>query len=247
MRLLLLANDRVGLEISRFLLKFYPDDLGLVVTLGENDIFHICRAAGRMTRVFDSDEALVAYLYNNKTQIDLGVLAWWPTIIKAPLRDLPRLGFVNTHPSLLPYNRGKHYNFWAIVEEAPFGVTLHRVDDGIDSGDILAQKNISYDWQDNGETLYWRAQCAMVDLFRNTYPKLRECKLKGCPQNLEKGSFHKADELEHASRINLDMMYTARELLNLLRAKTFEGHSGCWFEDNGIRYEVRVDIRRVDK
>jgi methionyl-tRNA formyltransferase len=221
------------------------EDLALIVTTSENDIFHRADNLGVPVRVFETNEKLADYLAN--TSIDLGVLAWWPNIIKPPLLNIPKLGFLNTHPSLLPHNRGKHYNFWAIVEEAPFGVSIHCVDSGVDSGDIVAQKRIAYDWCDNGGSLYKKAQIEMVTLFREAYPTLRRGELQRHPQDLKSGSFHKASELNTASRIDLDRKYTARELLNHLRARTFEGYPGCWFYDDDNRYEVRIDIRRMEK
>jgi methionyl-tRNA formyltransferase len=245
MRLLLLADQRVGFEIAQYLIECFPQDLALVVTTAENDIFHESRKRKIPVQVFDTNEALAAQLVN--AQIDLGVLAWWPKIIKAQLLGLPRLGFINTHPSLLPYNRGKHYNFWAILEEAPFGVTLHCVDDGIDTGDIVAQDRIAYDWCDTGASLYGKAQEVMVGLFRTTYPNLRQGEIPRYPQDTNSGSFHRASELELASHLQLEASYRGREVLNLLRARTFPGHPGCWFEENGERYEVRIEIRRTEK
>ncbi len=245
MKLLLLADHEVGLEIAQFVIEHYPQDLALLVTTAENNIFHESRARKIPVYVFDTSERLVSHLAS--TKIDLGVLAWWPKIIKTQLLEIPRLGFINTHPSLLPFNRGKHYNFWAIVEEAPFGVSLHCVDGGIDSGDIVAQQRIVYDWCDNGGSLYGRAQEAMVNLFRATYPKLREGQFPRFPQDINRGSFHRASELEQTSRLNLDSSYCGREMLNLLRARTFPGHPGCWFEENGEKYEVRIEIRRTEK
>ena len=202
MKLLLLADHQVGSEIAHFLLANYLQDLALIVTTSENDIFREADALGVPACVFDTDEQIAGHLAD--ASVDLGVLAWWPHIIRPPLLDLPKLGFINTHPSLLPHNRGKHYNFWAIVEEAPFGVSLHRVDSGVDSGDIVAQKQIEYDWCDNGGTLYHKAQKEMVTLFRETYPSLRNGQLQRRPQDLRSGSLHKAAELHPASRIELD-------------------------------------------
>jgi methionyl-tRNA formyltransferase len=244
-KLLLLADHLVGLEIVRFLHDYYPKDLALVVTVEENEIYRALQADEIPVQVFESCEALAARLAG--TKIDLGILAWWPKIIKTPLLELPRLGFINTHPSLLPHSRGKHYNFWTIIERAPFGVTLHCVDSGVDSGDIVAQQRISYDWCDNGGTLYRKAQEAMVELFRNSYPSIREEQFFQRAQDPDQATFHKASELEMASHIDLDARYSGRDMLNLLRARTFPGHPACWFDENGKRYEVRVDIRRIEE
>lgn len=242
MKILLLADNLVGLSITKYLLDSYPEDLSLVVTTHKNEIYRAVEERGISVYLFDSEDGVLS---NLKENTDLGILAWWPKILKNPLLESPRLGFVNTHPSLLPYNRGKHYNFWALVEQAPFGVTLHRVDSGIDTGDIVSQQEIPYDWCDNGETLYLKAQAAMISLFIQTYPSLRTGHFDLTPQNRAIGSFHHSSEIEQASHIDLNGMYCGRDLINLLRARTFEGHPGCWFEEAGNRYEISIKIRKV--
>lgn len=243
MRLILLADGVVGAKIASLLMQKYPGDLMLIVTIQINEIYHEAKAKGFSVCVFDSEINILNRLTSG---VDLGVLAWWPKILKSSLLDAPKLGFFNTHPSLLPHNRGKHYNFWALVEQAPFGVTIHRVDSGVDTGEIVAQAKIEYDWCDTGQTLYKKAQSVMFDLFCKTYPDLRIGQYDTKPQNVSLGSFHRAAELEGASMIDLNAMYRARDLLNLLRARTFEGYPGCWFEESGERYEISVKIRRVN-
>lgn len=242
MKLVLLADGLVGLRIVNYLVDAYPDDLSLVVTTQTNEIYRSAEKKRIPVYVFDSEDGVVSSL---PSAVDLGVLAWWPKILKRPLLESPRHGFINTHPSLLPYNRGKHYNFWALVDQSPFGVTLHRVDSGVDTGDIVAQQEIPYDWCDNGGTLYEKSQAAMVSLFCQTYPTLRTGHFHSKPQSTDFGSFHHSSEIDRASKIDLDGTYRARELLNLLRARTFEGHPGCWFEEAGKRYEISIKIRRV--
>ena len=243
-KLLLMADKDVGREIACFLLKEFPRDLAAIVTINRNSIFYEARKAGVQVILFQSSQQVVRQLKKSAIDPDLGVLAWWPKIIREPLLSFPRCGFINTHPSLLPYNRGKHPNFWALVEQVPFGVSLHFVDNGIDSGDIIAQRVIDYGWEDNGGSLYVKAQREIVSLFKEIYPVIRTLKIPRQKQNLEQGSFHSANEMDLASKINLDAQYKARDLLNLLRARTFPGHPACWFCDNGEEYEVRIEIRR---
>lgn len=242
MRLVLLADGAVGTEIAKYLMVNYLEDLALIVTTEINDIHREAESRGIPVCVFDTEQNVSDRLKNG---VDLGLLAWWPKILKHPLLELPRLGFVNTHPSLLPYNRGKHYNFWALVEQVPFGVSIHLVDSGVDTGDVVAQAAIAYDWSDTGESLYKKAQVAMVDLFRNVYPILRTGQWTSKEQGEGQGSFHRASELEPASQIDLDSPYRARDLLNLLRARTFDGYPGCWFEEAGKRYEISIRIKEV--
>ncbi len=243
MNILLLADQKVGIEIARFMVAFYRDDLRLVVVIAENEIYRECVASGIPVAMFES-ETQIGHSLQNK-QIDLGILAWWPRVINTELRSLPLKGFINTHPSLLPHNRGKHPNFWAIVEEAPFGVSLHYINSGIDSGDIVAQRQIRYDWTDNAESLYLKACNAMVSLFSEVYPCIRQGTVPRIPQDHTAGTFHRSSEREPASRMEPDRIYLGKDLLNRLRARTFPGHPSCWFEEDGQRYEVRIEIRRA--
>ena len=83
------------------------------------------------------------------------------------LRLIPR-GCVNVHPALLPYNRGAYPNVWSIVDGSPAGVTIHFVDEGIDTGDIIAQAQVVIEPVDTGESLYRKLERGAVALF----PKL---------------------------------------------------------------------------
>jgi len=243
MNLVLFADKQVGLEVTEFLISKYSEDLSLVVTMADNEIARLAREAKVSYYIYDSSDNLYSHISKFGVLLDLGILAWWPKIIEPNILRLPEDGFINFHPSLLPHNRGKHYNFWAIVERAPFGVTLHFADKDVDSGDLICQKNIVYDWTDTGGTLYHRAQKEIVELFCTNYPTLRTRKIPRQKQDLQLGSFHCASELEEASQINLDKNYSARYLFDLVRARTFEGYPACWFEAEGKKYEVRVQIK----
>lgn len=244
MNLLILADHRVGLEIVEWLLQTFRHDVSLVVGTPDNGILASAGRADVPYITYQSSAQVAEEIQCLGLTLDLGLLAWWPKIIQPPLLSLPRCGFLNTHPSLLPHNRGKHYNFWALVEEAPFGVTLHVVEEGIDCGDIIAQAAVPYGWEDDGASLHRAAQVAMIELFKSTYPRIRSLNFERTPQDLEKGSFHYAADIEAASEIDLERQYRARDLLNLLRARTFPGHPACRFRDNDVEYEVRINIKR---
>lgn len=244
MKSILMADQDVGLEITQWLLSDYKQDIALVVTSSENEILEVVRQAKVPSLVFESTNQVHNYIQKSGIDLDIGFLVWWPKLIKHPLLKLPKQGFINTHPSLLPFNRGKHYNFWALVEQAPFGVSLHFAEDGIDNGNIVAQATIPYGWEDNGAALYKKAKYEIVNLFKETYPTIRTLNIPQQKQDLDRGSFHLADEIERASLINLDDSYRARDLLNLLRARTFVGYPACWFNDGINEYEVRVEITR---
>lgn len=172
-------------------------------------------------------------------------LAWWPHVLRQPLLGgVAGKAVLNLHPSLLPHCRGKDPYFWSIVEQRPFGVTIHHVSDDIDAGDIAFQEEIPVDWEDTAETLYRKAEVAMLGLFKESFSRIARGDIPRIPQDLAAGSFHKRSELDPASRIDLDRQYSGRELLDLLRARTFAPHPGCRFVDGGEVYQVRLSITR---
>ena len=244
MKLLLLADGAVGLAITQWLIEQFPNDISLLATLGDNAIAQTGRSAGIEWVEAAGGAPAIDLPDSRQGGFDLGITAWWPYVIPPDLVQLPRGGFVNTHPSYLPHNRGKHYNFWAIVEQCPFGVSLHRIGQSVDGGDIVAQRAIPFGWEDTGGSLYARAQTAIVELFKETYPLLRKGDAPAVQQDPKAGSFHRASEIEMASRIELDDLTSGRQLLNLIRARTFAGKPASWFSDQGIEYEVRIDIKR---
>ena len=64
-------------------------------------------------------------------------------ISKKILSKLPKPP-INLHISYLPYNKGSHPNYWSFVENTPSGVSIHEVDEGIDTGKIIYRKKITF-------------------------------------------------------------------------------------------------------
>jgi methionyl-tRNA formyltransferase len=86
---------------------------------------------------------------------DLIVVAAFGQILSKEILDLPRLGCVNVHASLLPAYRGAAPIQWAVINgEEKSGVTIMQMDEGLDTGDILLQEEIPLVADETGESLY---------------------------------------------------------------------------------------------
>lgn len=246
----LFADNKVGANIVQFFLEEYPEDLKYVMVTNEaSEIVPLVEESNLDNNILHYSDDL--YKESNiskllKLNLDYIILAWWPNIIKKEIFPCGRKGILNFHPSLLPYNRGKHYNFWNIIEDVPFGVTIHFIDELIDGGDIVFQEKIEKSWKDTGESLHFKAELAICNLFKNSYKLLIINNFSRKKQKVEEGSFHLSDEIDQASHIVLDKKYTARELLNILRARTYSPHPGAWFMDDGHKYEIRISINEID-
>ncbi len=91
-----------------------------------------------------------------KLAADLAILAFVTDIVPGRVLDLPRLGSICYHPSLLPKHRGASAINWAIIEgDTKTGLTIFWVDEGIDTGDILLQKEVDIDPDDTTGTVYF--------------------------------------------------------------------------------------------
>jgi methionyl-tRNA formyltransferase len=243
------ADGLVGNKVLIFLLENYFSDVLWVVCNNEqsqawstlNDYNFDSK------KVFLNSQLKEASVLEKliSSNVDFILLAWWPFIIKEPILSLPNIGVLNFHPSMLPFNRGKNYNFWTIVENTPYGVSIHFVNETIDGGDIIFQKQIGKDWSDTGETLYFKAQDAIVELFTEKYPDIRKGNYVRNKQDPELATFHYEKELDQASEIILSKKYEARDLINLIRARTFLPHPAAWFEEDGAKYEVRINITKI--
>lgn len=87
------------------------------------------------------DEHFLDYL--RKLNLDAAVVASFNYKIPKGLLDIPKHGFINIHPSLLPkYRGGNPYSTVIINGEQETGVTLHFMDEGFDTGDIITQRKV---------------------------------------------------------------------------------------------------------
>ena len=247
MRILYLGNNRLGWQVLRWLRQRDEEIVALVLHPERRRAYgeEILRAAALPAdRVFSGAELrrgevrqAIAAL---SPEIGLSVLFGY---VLAPelLRLFPRR-VVNLHPALLPYNRGSYPNVWSIVDRTPAGATLHYMDEGIDTGEIIAQQEVEVEPIDTGESLYRKLEHASFELFRRTWPKLRTGDVSPRPQSREGGTVHRVDEVEAIDAIDLDASYRARDLIDVLRARTFPPHRGAYFTAGGRRIYVRIQL-----
>jgi methionyl-tRNA formyltransferase len=107
----------------------------------------------------------------------------------------------NLHISLLPWNRGADPNVWSFLEDTPAGVTIHLMDEGIDTGDILVQWRVTHDpASDTLRTSYERLHQTMEQLFSESWPTLRHGAVSPHPQP-RGGTEHKGTDLRRYSHL----------------------------------------------
>jgi methionyl-tRNA formyltransferase len=174
---------------------------------------------------------------------DLGISVSFGYILRREVLSRFPLGCINLHTSLLPWNRGANPNVWSILDGTPAGVTLHYIDNGVDTGKIIAQDEVSVEPTDTGQTLFAKLEQAALSLFARTWPDILACRITPAPQDTSKGSTHRVSELAKIDEIDLDQSYTARELINILRARTFPPYKGAYFVYGGRKIFMQLTLQ----
>lgn len=127
------------------------------------------------------DESFIDEL--RRLEPDLIAVAAYGQILPKSILDLPRFGCINVHASLLPKYRGAAPIQWAILNgEAETGVTIMKMDAGMDSGDILTQERTPIERGDNAQTLHDRLGRMGADLLVRTIPDYVAGRLRPVPQ-----------------------------------------------------------------
>ncbi len=115
---------------------------------------------------------------------------YYRQMLKQPLLDLPRLGALNLHGSLLPRYRGRCPVNWVLIHgETETGVTLHYMEEKPDKGDIVGQKRVAITPEDTAVTLFARMTVAAGALLQETYPLLRAGTAPRLPQDQGRASY----------------------------------------------------------
>ncbi|MEM6960329.1 MAG: formyltransferase family protein [Myxococcota bacterium] len=251
MRYVLFANGSVGLDAARFLAARPEEIAALVLHPNEHarcaDEIREALGIDRESVVDGStlrDPGVVSRLSSLEPQIGLSV--YFRYIFRKPMIDLFPQGIINLHPSLLPHCRGCYPNVWSIVTRAPAGVTMHHIDAKIDTGDIVSQETVEVAPEDTGASLYAKLEAASCCLFRSTWPKLVAGTASRTSQG-PGGSLHRKRDVDEIDEIDLDRTYTGRDLIDLIRARTFAPHRGAYFRSGGRKIYVSLALEAVDE
>jgi methionyl-tRNA formyltransferase len=148
-------------------------------------------------------------------QPDLIVVAAYGQILPVSILELPRFGCLNVHTSLLPGYRGAAPIQWAILNgDTETGVTIMKMDVGLDTGAIVTQATTPIHPEDNAETLHDRLARMGAELLLRTIPDYVAGKLPPRPQPTEGVSY--APKIQKQDG-HIDWNQPARAIWNRVR------------------------------
>ncbi len=246
MRLVYFGNNRLGLQVLQYLVQAGADLAALVLhPLGRRRYGDEFLALARDCRIPVHDATVLSDVQALRSLAPeppvLGVSVMFGYIFKPEVLRMFPAGIVNLHLALLPHNRGAAPNVWSIVEGTPAGVTLHWVDAGIDTGDVIGQREVRVEPTDTGASLYRRLEENALGLFVQHWPAIAAGSAPRIRQ-APGGTTHRLRDLDDLDRIELDRSYRAGELLDILRARTFPPYPGAYFERAGKKIYLRLQL-----
>lgn len=160
---------------------------------------------------------------------DLIVVVAYGHILPKSILDIPRLGCINVHASLLPKYRGAAPINWAVARgESVTGITIMRMDEGMDTGPMLHVREIPIGEEDTAETMFSKLSILGAEALREALRKLREGTLDETPQDAALATYAPKLTKEHG---RIDWSRPAGEVCNLVRGMTpwpsaFAVHAG---------------------
>lgn len=151
-------------------------------------------------------------------EADLFVSMSFNQIFGRVIRELPPLKTINCHAGKLPFYRGRNILNWVLInDEKEFGITVHYIDEGIDTGDIILQRVYEITDEDDYATLLERAYKGCAGLLHDAIKLIQDNRVKTIRQaDIDKVGMYcgrrcAGDEIT-------DWNQSSREIFNFVRA-----------------------------
>ena len=156
LNLIISLNDNIGKKKSG---RIYLDDF-----CSKNNIPLL-----KVKHINDSEVVNLIYKYN----IDWLFIIGWSQIASKEVVESPNIGCIGAHPTLLPIGRGRASIPWAIIKNVDYtGLTFFKIDEGVDTGDILYQEKIKINDDETATTLYKKINKAHADIIEKIWDDL---------------------------------------------------------------------------
>jgi methionyl-tRNA formyltransferase len=222
----------VGGELS--LVLTLPDTMAAKKS-GRVYLDAFCQAHGVPLKHFphiNSPESVAAI---READLDWLFIIGWSQIASPEVLGASRQGALGIHPSLLPVGRGRAAIPWAILHRLPAtGVTLFKLDAGVDTGPIAGQVAIPLDGATTATRLYAQVAEAHAHLMRETFPRLADGSLQLAVQDETKATLWPGRTPADGA---IDLAGSVHAAECLVRATT-RPYPGAFFHRDGSRIVV---------
>lgn len=176
-----------------------------------------------------------------KINPDVIIVCGWQRLICKEILDIPKLGTIGFHSSLLPKYRGRAPVNWVIIMgERETGITMFYLTPEADTGEIIAQKAFPILFNDDCNTIYKKAAEAGAELMKEYLPKFEKCNVKTI-HNESRSYPHYPKRIREDGLI--DFNRSALDVYNFVRALTKPYPGAFFYDKNGNKIIVwKIEI-----
>lgn len=184
-------------------------------------------------------------------EIDLLVTNNYSMIVRPDLLSMLNRNAINVHWALLPKNRGCNPVNWQIIKgEEKAGITLHFIDEGLDSGDIIAQQEVPIFFNDTWVDLKNRLAHASEEFLKVALGRFLESKFERIPQALNQVTFNnrlypESPKIDFERMSDLEVYNLIRGQVSPLRGAFVEKNGERIYFDQFVPFDRIVELRKI--
>lgn len=250
MKVIWLSANKFGHELLKEAVKIEGFDLRAIITLSDNSKTIIYDSVPKVKwNQFGVEVVEVEKLNDEKKTVralspDLIIMCGWRQIISKEILEMPSRGVIGFHPTLLPFGRGPAPIINTILQGVNLsGLTMFYVDEGLDSGDIIAQGSFPISEIDHADDVYKKIIKEGRKLIRQHLPSVINGKTSRIPQEGSKATlfekpskdFNKID----LRKENLEYIYRKIKALS-------KPYKGAYIERDGKRLILwRAELQEI--
>ena len=246
----ILMNGNFSLNILEYLLN-YPgiEVIGVILNSSEKRSPGIIKSVGKIIKNNSIEIPIVTFEQIDKVRevlesTDIGVSCLFGHVLQSDIVNLTKNRIINMHPSLLPFGRGSDPIAWAKIEGIPQGVSIHYMEEGLDSGAVVFQKPLETNLSMSAGEIY---EIAMLELFngiKQVFPRI----LAGEQLAIEQRgtpSYHGSKELIKLRVIDDSETYKVKDFINLVQALTYsDGRTALIRDEDSTLWKITLNLTR---
>ena len=218
------GSKNLGFSVLEEVFRLAPDNLCCVITIDDSQD---SRCALRSFSEFSKRTAKPLCILSKGSELsncisefapDICLVVGWYWILKQELLEMVSEGWLGIHASLLPRYRGGSPLVWAIINgETESGVSLFYFDEGIDTGDIVAQKKFEIGIDETIADILLKVEALSIKLIRETYSLLIDGKAPRVRQDHSQATYV---ALRNPADGHIDWHWSNIQIYNFVRGQT---------------------------
>lgn len=221
MKLCIAGKNSIAIEAAKYALDFFDKESIYIITnktdRGE-DTFQPSLLKFARTDKYNAISLEDAYDFDDMLFLSLE----YDRLLKPELFRSRNL--FNIHFSLLPKYKGMYTSYWPLINgEKESGVTLHRIESGIDTGNIISQISFAIDERMTAKQLYLKYMEKGIQLIKSNFANLINSNYTETEQGYKESSYYSKQSIDYGN-IKIDLNQTAVNIKNQVRALNFRDY-----------------------